>query len=107
MANPTANQVAFQFFIILCIFPIKLVFVAAIISRSDILLPIPGGPFSLGTSTAEIIDHSRMNPFTNSTDSRALMISVYYPIDEKSCLANDRLSYMSAVVSDFEDTTLG
>jgi len=107
MANPAANQVAFQFFIILCIFPIKLVFAAAIISRSDILLPIPGGPFSLGTSTAEIIDHSRMNPFTNSTDPRALMISVYYPIDEKSCLVNDRLSYMSAVVSDFEDTTLG
>jgi hypothetical protein len=103
MASPTVNQVAFQMIAFLCIFPIRVIS-AAIISRSDVLLPILGGPYSLGTNTPELIDYTRRNPFTNSTDPRALMISAYYPINEESCLANNELSYMSTVVSDFEDT---
>lgn len=78
--------------------------VAEIASAKEVIIPIVGGPLQLGTSTAVLVDHSRNSVnIANITDSRALPISVFYPVGYHPCSGSYLSEYVPKVVSDFED----
>lgn len=68
----------------------------------NLILPIPGGPLQLGTTTAILTDHSRSN-WRNDTRPRALPISVFYPVGYAPCSGGYYSEYVPQVVSDFEN----
>jgi hypothetical protein len=74
-----------------------------IVSAKDVILPIPGGPLQLGTTTSVLVDHSRTNWLANDTSVRALPISVFYPVGYEPCSGGYLSEYVPQVVSDFED----
>lgn len=53
---------------------------ALVASSSQVLLPKPTGFYQVGLSVAEMIDHSRTQPFAPDVEPRRLMISVFYPV---------------------------
>ncbi|KFY16469.1 hypothetical protein V492_01312 [Pseudogymnoascus sp. VKM F-4246] len=75
---------------------------ASTVFAKDIIIPIPGGPLQLGTTTAILTDHSRSS-WTNDTSPRALPISVFYPVGYAPCSGGYLAEYVPQVVSDFEN----
>lgn len=75
-------------------------------SSSKILLPKPSGYYQVGRSTAEVIDHSRTQPFTpyGEVEPRKLMISVSYPVVAQHPSTTGK--YMLPETAAFEDTLL-
>src|SRR5579872_3765429 len=48
-------------------------------------LPVPTGPYKVGTQTRHLIDRSRIDPFLDHPESpRELMIQIWYPADQAS-----------------------
>jgi len=47
---------------------------------TQVLLPKPSGKYEVGLSIAELIDHSRTQPFAPAAEPVKLMISVFYPV---------------------------
>lgn len=52
---------------------------AAVSGRSKLPLPAPLGSYSVGTTSLEMIDHSRMDPYASTPQPRAIMVSLFYP----------------------------
>jgi hypothetical protein len=75
-------------------------------SSSKVLLPKPSGYYQVGRSTAEVVDHSRTQPFTpnGELEPRKLMISVFYPVVPQHPSITGE--YMLPETAAFEDTQL-
>jgi hypothetical protein len=58
----------------------------AITGSHDVsFLPRLTGPYGVGVRTMHLVDHSRLENFTNdSSDFREMMIQVWYPIDQEN-----------------------
>jgi hypothetical protein len=52
--------------------------------QAHLTLPVPTGPYPVGTESLHLIDRSRANPWTASPAYRELMISVWYPARDTS-----------------------
>ncbi|KUJ15048.1 uncharacterized protein LY89DRAFT_671443 [Mollisia scopiformis] len=48
-------------------------------SPSQILLPKPTGLYQVGRSTAELVDHSRIQPFAPDVEPVRLEVTIFYP----------------------------
>ncbi len=74
-------------------------------TANAISFPPPRGPYNTSLVTMELIDHSRLDPFAPTNQSRAIMISAFNPITPSSC--SPILSpYMDPITASFEDTRL-
>ncbi|QHY97341.1 isoform II [Streptomyces sp. S4.7] len=47
--------------------------------RVQLTLPVPTGPWRIGTTSLHLIDRSRRDPWTSPSAARELMISMWYP----------------------------
>ena len=59
------------------------------------------GHFPISITTAELIDHTRLDPFASSTQPRALMISIFHPA--KHCSNYTTIPYMPSITASYED----
>jgi hypothetical protein len=73
-------------------------------SSKKVLLPKPTGSYQVGLSTAEVIDHSRTQPFAPVVEPRKLMISVFYPVVAQHPTVTGE--YMLPETAKYEDKTL-
>ncbi|MFE3223562.1 alpha/beta hydrolase family protein [Nocardia sp. NPDC059228] len=71
---------------------------------SPSMLPTPGGPMPVGTTTMHLVQHGRPDPFTPDSD-RELMLSVFYPAADVTNLP--RAHALSAVVLPALERQLG
>lgn len=73
---------------------------------TNVLLSVPGGPYLLGTTAVELVDQSRTNTFNdgNDTSPRALMISIFYPVNTTTCHQTYESQYVSRTQSEFLNT---
>jgi dienelactone hydrolase len=72
-------KVALSFLFALSLFPFCQS--AAINGRTSTKLSLPAlpGPYSVGTISLELIDHSRLDPYAPTPQPRAFMTSLFYP----------------------------
>ncbi len=73
-------------------------------AQSTVLLPNPSGPYKVGLNTIKLVDETRLDPFAPDCRPRAVMLSLFYPVNLRSeynltCLSE----YMPAVTATFED----
>ncbi|MFI1919637.1 alpha/beta hydrolase family protein [Nocardia sp. NPDC020380] len=68
------------------------------------MLPAPGGPLPVGTTTMHLVQHGRPDPFAPGSD-RELMVSVFYPAADVTNLP--RAHAVSAVVLPALERQLG
>ncbi len=47
--------------------------------RPQLTLPVPAGPYRIGTVSLHLVDHSRRDPWLAAAQPRELMVSVWYP----------------------------
>jgi Chlorophyllase enzyme len=71
---------------------------------TELPLPEPTGLYHVGRNTAELIDHSRKQPFAPNIEPVRLMISVFYPVVPQHPAI--RQPYMLAETARIEDITL-
>lgn len=78
--------------------------VSALATRSMISLPTLSGPLSVGTISFEVIDSSRLDPYAPAPQSRALMISLFYPTTDTKHLISP---YLPTNLASFADQSFG
>jgi pimeloyl-ACP methyl ester carboxylesterase len=74
-------------------------------AQEKFLLPPPHGQFLVSTTSAELVDNSRLDPF-NSSHIRRFMISSYTPVAVTSCTRTCRQAYMPPLIADLEDAII-
>lgn len=77
------------------------------IAAAEVILPKPQGPYGTAISTAKLVDDSRTDPFAPSNHSRALMISLFYPIPQSKCSSPASTHYMPPATAAFHDAMYG
>lgn len=60
------------------------------IAQSLLPFPIPDGVYNTSVSTMELVDHDRLDPYSNITEPRAVMISLFRPVE---CNADQIVQY--------------
>ncbi|KAI1126447.1 platelet-activating factor acetylhydrolase [Nemania abortiva] len=53
-------------------------------AKARVLVPELTGPYKVGTTVLELIDHSRQDPFAPTRQPRDLVVSLFYPTDDHS-----------------------
>jgi dienelactone hydrolase len=61
---------------------------------SDPSLPMPPGPYQVGTAHTQLVDHSRQDPWAPKPEHRKLVLQIWYPIANGS--SKIPASYMQA-----------
>jgi dienelactone hydrolase len=75
-------------------------------SYAQLILPAPTGEYTTGHSTLKLVDTARIDPYNASSGSRALMISLFYPIPKSSCKKICQTPYMPPVTASYIDATV-
>lgn len=65
--------------------------------------PPPIGRYGTSIVTAELIDHHRLDPYAPDREPRALMISIFLPVDSAVCNLH-AIPYMDSITAAFEDS---
>ncbi|OCL14414.1 PAF acetylhydrolase family protein [Glonium stellatum] len=68
------------------------------------LIPKPNGPYSVSLNTMKLVDTSRIDPFAPTPTNRAVMISLFYPVEKESCRTTCAVDYMPPATAAFEDS---
>jgi hypothetical protein len=82
----------------------------AAVSKSQIALPKPPGPFQVGRSVTELVDNSRIQPFTpyKAVEPVRLMITVYYPVNSTNPTGMEQyMPLETARIEDLELSSIG
>lgn len=80
---------------------------APCVAASDVFLPKPQGPYGTVLTTAKLIDYGRVDPFAPSNQTRALMISIFYPVETSQCSRLTPVNYMPPATAAVYDTMYG
>jgi len=70
----------------LTIFTLTLSLSLVLSNAQGIQLPKPLGPFKIGTTSFELTDHSRLDPFAPTPQNRSVQLSICYPIADGNSL---------------------
>lgn len=81
---------------------ILLLTLVSVVASITVPLPKPSGPYGVASNTAKLVDLSRLDPFAPVQQPRAVMISVFYPVESSSCTYSLR-SYLPPRTAAFED----
>lgn len=90
-----------MFSILLSFISLSVRFTFAAGCDSQILLPVPDGPFEVNLGITELVDYSRTQPFAPSVQPRKLMVSLFYPI--QSARGTTPANYMPPETALLED----
>ena len=60
------------------------------LAQSILPFPLPDGTYNTTVTTMELVDHGRLDPYSNITESRAVMISFFRPVE---CEADQLVDY--------------
>jgi pimeloyl-ACP methyl ester carboxylesterase len=72
-------------------------------TATAVSLPPPTGQFNTTITKAQLIDHSRLDPYAPSPQPRSLMISIFQP----STCTTSPTPYMDSLTAAFEDSQYG
>ncbi len=64
---------------------VAMCFISVAASLSDILLPLPDGPFGTSISFLQLTDNTRNDSFAPTPQARQLMISIFQPVPAVNC----------------------
>lgn len=59
-----------------------------------LLLPNPDGPYPVAMRVQALTDNDRVDPYSNSTDKRQVLLSVFWPIDKTKECSPEIVPYM-------------
>ena len=71
-------------------------------SINAICFPPPIGHYNTSIVTAELVDHSRLDPYASTPRPRSLMISLFKPVSPSACSLY-QAPYMDPITAAFED----
>lgn len=71
-----------------------------------LLIPEPHGQYTIALSTAKLIDESRIDPYDPNNGKRAVMISLFYPIDRKECNQTCLVPYTPPITAAYFDAEI-
>ncbi|KIN06343.1 hypothetical protein OIDMADRAFT_38650 [Oidiodendron maius Zn] len=72
------------------------------LSIHAISFPPPIGHYNTSIVTAELVDHSRLDPYASTPQPRSLMISLFKPVSPSAC-SPYQAPYMDPITAAFED----
>lgn len=73
------------------------------IAQSDLPLPLPNGAYNATVTTMELVDHARLEPYSNISEPRAVMISYFRPVE---CEADQLANYSPPATAAYSDEFL-
>jgi hypothetical protein len=62
-------------------------------TNPPILIPRPYGPYAVGVFANKLTDEARTDPFDPKNDKRAVMISLFFPIDPVAVIRMHAFAY--------------
>ncbi|KAF2814926.1 uncharacterized protein BDZ99DRAFT_458889 [Mytilinidion resinicola] len=84
-----------------------LLLLSSLLVPADIIIPKPAGQYKTYLNTMELVDTSRKDPYATDGSNRAIMVSIFYPIDPQGCPKTSLVDYMPPKTAAFEDTDFG
>lgn len=72
-------------------------------AQSDLPLPLPNGAYNTTVTAMELVDHARLEPYSNITEPRAVMISYFRPVE---CEADHLADYSPPATAAHSDEYL-
>ncbi|KAF2741513.1 hypothetical protein EJ04DRAFT_480974 [Polyplosphaeria fusca] len=75
--------------------------ISSLTSNAQLILPSPNGTYAVGHSVAKMVDESRVDPYDPKEGKRALMMSLFYPVERKACEETCQIDWMSPVTASY------
>jgi dienelactone hydrolase len=73
------------------------------LAQSSISVPLPNGDYNTTFKSMELVDHSRRDPYAETSTPRALMVSLFHPAE---CEATKLTNYSTLATAAFTDKLL-
>ena len=75
----------------------------SLLLNATVLIPLPTGPYGTSFSVHELVDKSRQDPFAPTPETRALVVSAWYPVPKETCHDICLVPYMPTATARYEE----